>query len=95
MNWVVFFAVLLAPPVLTSLVVLCGGTHGKDSGVGMALVGGTAGGIICGGLLSRRIGKTAPAKFILGVVFAAALSVLCIGMSCFGCLASGYRLDLR
>jgi CDP-diglyceride synthetase len=93
-NWVVFLVVLLTPALLTILVVLSGG---RDSGAApaIAFLGGGIAGIICGAMLGRRLGRTTPLKIVLGLVFAMVLSVVCIGMSCFGCLASGFHLDFR
>jgi hypothetical protein len=93
-NWFLFFAVLLAPTLLTILCVKAGrATH--DLSVGTTLLGGPAAGIICGIMLGRRLGNRAESKVVLSLVFAAALSVCCVGMSFFGCLTSGYALDLR
>jgi hypothetical protein len=93
-NWLLFFAVLLAPTLLT-IVVVKTGKRSADAAVGVALLGGVASGITCGILLGRRVGKSAEARVGLSIVFALILCVVCIGINCFGCLAGGYKLDLR
>ena len=94
LNWLVFFAVLLAPPLLTILAVQVG-SNSNGLAVAIALLGGGLGGIISGAMLGRRLGKTTGTRMVLGLVFALALSVTCIGMSCFGCLAGGFKMDFR
>src|SRR5271169_3341166 len=90
-NWLIFFSVLLAPVLLTMLAVLSGAKNGNAS-PGIAFVGGGAAGIACGAMLGRKIGKTTPTRILFGVLFAVTLMVVCIGMSCLGCLASGFQL---
>ncbi len=93
-NWVLFFSVLLAPVLLTILVVLLGAKKGNAS-PGIAFFGGGVAGIVCGVMLGRQLGKTKPLRIILGILFAFIMIVVCIGMSCFGCLASGFQLHFN
>jgi hypothetical protein len=93
-NWILFFAVLLAPPLLTLLVVQ-GGRKAEGAAVAVALLVGGAAGLACGIMLGLGLGKTSANKVLLSVVFAGALSVACVGMSCCGCLAGGFHLDFR
>ncbi len=90
-HWLIFFSVLLAPVLLTILTVLLGAKNG-GAPAGIATIGGGVAGIICGAMLGRQVGSTRPLRIILGTVFAGILMVVCIGMSCFGCLASGFQL---
>ena len=90
-NWLAFWIVLLAPTVLTIGAVLAGSQKGDTAPV-IALIGGGISGIVCGALLGRRFGQTTGMKVLLGIVFAAVFVVVCIAMSCCGCLVSGYNL---
>jgi hypothetical protein len=93
-NWLLFFAVLLTPPLLTALIVQ-GGRQTEGLAVCSALLGGTLGGVAGGIMLGRRFGSTSQTRIGLGIVLAGVLSVVCIGLSCFGCLAGGFHLDFR
>jgi hypothetical protein len=92
-GWL-FVAVLLSPVLLTSLSVLLIDKKG-DTALAIAVLGGGLAGIIAGTMLGRHFGKTPPVKIGLSILFAAILGVVCISMSCFGCLVSGYHLDFR
>ncbi len=93
-NWLVFFAVLLAPVILSCI---AGGLDKPNGGVSpmLALVGGGAAGIVCGVMLGRRLGKTAGRKIFFGIVFSIVMAVVGIGLNCFGCLAGGYQMNLH
>lgn len=93
-NWPIFFIVLCAPAVLTILAVRINRT-GQDLAPFVACLGGVFSGIVCGAMLGRRIGSTTAIKIGLGFTFALMIIPVCIGMSCFGCLVSGFKLDLR
>jgi len=93
-RWPIFFCVLLAPVVLTIFAVLLG-TKDSDTPSAVTLFAGGVAGVVCGVILGRRLGKTTPMRIILSVLFAVIMIVVCIGMSCFGFLASGFRLNLR
>jgi hypothetical protein len=94
MNWWLFFAVLLAPPLVT-LLAARGGRDAEGAAIGIGLLGGGLGGIVCGAMLGWYLGKTAAGRITLGVVLAGVLAVVCVGMSCFGCFAGGFKLDFR
>lgn len=91
-NWLIFFAAMFVPTIITIISVQ---TKRQDSPPIVALVGGGVSGIICGAMLGRRFGRTRELKIVLGIVFAFVMGAACIGMNCFGCLASGFKLDLR
>ena len=91
-NWLVFFAALFVPTLLTIATILLGANHG-DAAPTVAGLGGIASGIVGGAMLGRRIGRTSAMKIALGILFTLVLGAACIGMNCFGCLASGYQLN--
>lgn len=94
LNWPIFFIVLCAPVVVTVIAVHFGRT-GQDAATAIAILGGALGGIICGAMLGRRIGTSAGMKIAMSFVFALMIIPVCVGMSCFGCLVSGFKLDFR
>ena len=93
-NWRLFLAALLTPAVATVLTVLLGAKSGDPAPV-VAFFGSAAAGIFCGIMLGRRLGKTTPTKIVLSLVFTLVLAVVCLGMSCGGCLASEYQLNFH
>ena len=93
-NWPLFFGILLAPVVLTMFSVLVGAKTGNFAPV-IAFFGGGISGIICGAMLARRLERAFATKIVLGIIFAFGIGVACIGMSCFGCLASGFNLNFH
>jgi uncharacterized membrane protein YfcA len=92
MNGWVFFAVMFAPTLATILLVQTGL---KDPPPVVGLFGGCTAGIICGVMLGRRLGRTRERRLLLCFLFAFMMGAVCIVMNCFGCLASGYKLDFR
>ena len=93
-NWLLFIAVMVSPVVLTSSLVLLGFTKGDLAPV-IGFFGGIVAGIICGIMLGIRMGKSPEIKILLSLIFVAVMVVACVGMSCFGCLASGYQLNFH
>lgn len=93
-NWFIFYAVLLAPALITMLTAMC--FHAPNQGVSaaMGLFGGGAAGIACGIMLGLRLGKTLPTRIVLGILFSFVLVVVCITLCCFGCQAGGYNLRI-
>jgi drug/metabolite transporter (DMT)-like permease len=91
-NWLIFFAAMFVPTVITILSVQTGS---KDTPPIVALLGSGVSGIICGAMLGRRFGRTPETKIALGVVFILVMGAACIAMNCFGCLAGGYKMDFR
>jgi hypothetical protein len=95
-NWWIFFAALLAPPLLTLIAAyLNKGQANEGVSPGIGLFGGAAGGIICGVLLALRTRKTTAAKVALAVLLSVALGIVCIMLSFFGCMVGGYVLKLE
>src|SRR6186997_2054235 len=84
-KWWLFVAVLLSPVFLTALSVWLFAKDG-DTAPSIAMLGGGLAGIISGTMLGRHLGKTPPVRIVLSILFALVLGVVCITMSCFGCM---------
>jgi hypothetical protein len=92
-NWKVFFGVLLAPVVVTSITaVILRGPHDNVSPF-IGLAGGGAAGIACGIMLAFRIGKTSETRVVLSILLAAVMAAVSVTMCCIGCNLSGYELS--
>ncbi|NOS70924.1 MAG: hypothetical protein HOP33_13460 [Verrucomicrobia bacterium] len=91
-NWLVFFAVLLAPTVVALL-----GAMGKIEplAVGSPLVGGGLAGIVCGIMLGRRVGRTSAARVLLGILFIGVFGCVSFILSFFGCLLGGFQMNMH
>ena len=95
-NLWVFFGTLLAPPLLTMLVVLLSGRQTNEQlSPFIAFFGGAGAGITCGVMLALRLGKSTGARLGLGVLFAGIFVVIGILLSFFGCMAAGYTFNPR
>jgi hypothetical protein len=94
LNLLVFYMILFAPVLLTIVAVQLM-PKSSDTAPVVAFIFGTASGVLCGILLGRRFGKSLESRIGLGILFSLIMVVVCVGMSCFGCLASGYQLDFR
>jgi len=92
LNWLVLLAQVFIPTIATIIVVQF---HGVDAAPFIAFFGGIGSGLVAGIMLGLRIGRTSATRFWLSCVFTVVLGTACIGMNCFGCLASGYKLDFR
>lgn len=94
MNWLVFFAVLLAPVVLTILAVRFSDAKGKaaENVVGISSI---ICGIISGTMLGYSVGKTTRSKLELSFLYAMLFAVLDVGMSTIGCCASGGDINIH
>src|SRR5437899_57579 len=88
--WGCVFATLLAP-VIASCISGALGSHNGPVAPLVALIGGGVAGIICGVMLGRRLGKSTGLKIFLGIILSLVMAIVCVGMSCFGCLAGGYQ----
>jgi hypothetical protein len=95
-HWLIFFVALLGPSVLTMLVAFLTREHsGGDAPVATAFIVGGLGGIASGVMLALRLGSTIGLRILLGLVFSGVLAVVCITLSCVGCLTGGYQLNLH
>jgi len=92
LNWLVLLAQLFIPTIATVIVVQF---HGVDAAPFMAFFGGIGSGLVAGIMLGLRIGRTTGTRVALSCVFTVVLGAACVGMNCFSCLASGYKLDFR
>jgi hypothetical protein len=93
-SWLLLFACLLGPAILTSLVALADRSS-KGPAPAVAVIAGLLGGIGCGIILGRRLGRTAGLQIVFGLILAGAGAVASITIATIGCLASGYHLDFR
>lgn len=95
-SWFIIFGALLAPPLLTLLTaLLCRGRSNEGVSPTVGLLGGGAGGIAFGIMLALRLGKTTSARVGMAIVFSVIFMVVCIMLSCFGCLVGGYQMRLE
>jgi hypothetical protein len=92
MHWGWFLLALFLPTVLT---VLAAQAKSQDVAPPLAVIGGGISGLVGGSLLAIRVGKTPEARIGLGIAFAIVLSVACVTMNCVGCLAGGYKFNVR
>jgi len=91
-NWLIFFVVLLAPPLLTMLSASLVGGRNEQVSPGIGLYGGGAAGIACGIMLCLRLGKTLLARVVLGILLSGVMMVVCIMLCFLGCNLGGYQL---
>jgi len=90
-----FFLLLLGPPVLTLLAAALGGDSEESASIPIGLLSGGAGGIACGILLGRRIGRTWLTKIMLGLMLVAVMAPVCIFLCFMGCTLGGWKLNIR
>lgn len=91
-NWLIFFAALLAPPVLTLFAAM---SKSDGAAVACPLIGGGIVGIICGIMLARRVGRTQGSRVLLGFVFTAVFGFLSFALGFVGCMMGGFKMDFR
>ena len=94
MNWLFFFGSLFGPLVVTILAVRINPVS-SDVAPGIALAGGGISAVLCGILLGRRIGRRPETRLWLSLLFILVMAVVCVGMNCFGCLATGYEFNVH
>jgi hypothetical protein len=91
LNWPVLLAQLFIPTVATIAAVQM---NKGEAAAFIAFFGGIGSGLTAGVMLGLHIGRTAGVRVALSLGFVVILGVACIAMNCFGCLASGYKLNL-
>jgi len=91
-NLLIFFIAMFAPTILTIIFVQAGQ---KDFPPGIAVIGGIVSGMICGIMLGKRFGRTTGTQVGLAVAFVVVLGIACVVMNCFGCLATGYKMNFH
>ena len=92
--WVWLLTFMLAPAAATSLSVLLGGAR-NEVAPGLSLIGGALGGMGAGVILGCRFGGSSAMKVVLGIIFGGVCAVASIVMAMFGCLATGFQLNLH
>jgi hypothetical protein len=93
-RWVLFIALLLGPALLTCLTVLIeSSSNGPAAPVG--LIAGGLGGMASGIVLGIWTGRSMALRAVLAIAFAAVCGVVSISLAMFGCLASGFNLNLH
>jgi hypothetical protein len=92
LNWFLFLLAIFLPTIATILAVQM---KSKDLAPAFAVLGGGLSGIAGGILLALRFGRTSGSRLALGLGMAVVVGLACITMNCFGCLASGYKLDFK
>ena len=92
LNWLVLLAQIFIPSIATIIAVQL---HWNDTAPFIAFFGGIGSGLVAGTMLGLRIGRTTGTRVALSCVFTVVLGAACIGMNCFGCLASGYKLNFH
>jgi hypothetical protein len=91
-RWGWFLLALFLPTLATIASVQF---KSQDAAPAIAVIGGGISGIVCGVLLALRLGKSPEARVGLGFAFVIVMSVACVTMNCFGCLASGFKLNIH
>ncbi|HEU5072403.1 MAG TPA: hypothetical protein VFV96_18535 [Verrucomicrobiae bacterium] len=91
-NWFLFFAVLLAPPVLTLLTAMAGW---QSFPVACPFVGGALAGLVCGIQLARRLGQTTNAVVLLSFAFFIVFGALSFALCFTGCLLGNYNFNVH
>ena len=94
-NWLFFFAVLLAPAVVTAFA-----AAGSSDGNGVAailavaspLVGGLIAGFICGMYLAQGIGRTSAERLRLSFLFVGVFGCVSFILSFFACRWGGFPI---
>jgi lipopolysaccharide export LptBFGC system permease protein LptF len=90
-KWWLFLAAMFAPLLLTILAVLLGAKRDNVSPM-IALIGGGIAGIVCGVMLGLQGGDTTTSRVFISILMALVMAVVCIGLSCFGCMTAGFQL---
>lgn len=90
--WGLVILALLFPALLS---LLGAATALGGLAVGGALLGSLASGLLNGFLLGRGLGKTTGFRIVLGVMFAFVFGGLSLTLAFFGCMAGGFKMDMR
>jgi len=89
-QWILILALLLGPAILALFAAMA---KLDILATASPLLGGGIGGIYCGTLLARRLGKTTSAKVLLGILFSGVFGCCIVGVGFFGCMLGGFHLD--
>lgn len=91
-NWLVFLAVIFVPTLATAAVAAA---NLKTLAVVFAIGGGGLSAAVTATLLARRFLKSHTARAGFGIILFGVFTVAFVTMNCFGCLASGYKFNMR
>ena len=90
-NWMAFNCLLFASLILLILTVLLI-PKSRNAPLIIILFGSGISGTLCGAMLGRKLGKTPTTRVVLSLVFALVMIVVCMGMTCLGCMFGGFKL---
>ena len=89
-GWWIFFAVLMAPTILTLLT-----AKSEDLWPVFTFAGSGVAGLYCGFWLAIRQCRTIPGKFLIGLILAVVFTVVSFALCCAGCTLGGAALNLH
>ena len=93
--WPVFFAVLLAPALVTMFSAMLDHAPNQSVSPVIGLFGGAAAGIACGIILGLRLGSTALERVVVTLLLCLIMAVVDITLSCLGCAVGGYNWKIH
>lgn len=89
-GWWIFFAVLMAPAVLTLLA-----AKSQDLWPVFTFAGSGVAGLYCGFWLAIRQCRTIPGKVLFGLILAVVFAVVSFALCCAGCTLGGASFNLH
>jgi hypothetical protein len=92
-NKLLFFSALLGPPILSMLSAML--ADHSDAPVFVGLLGSVLGGLICGMVLGRHVGKTSAGRVGLSFLFVILFVVVSFFMNFFGCAMGGFNMNIH
>ena len=91
MNWGKFFGILLAPAILSAVLIGVGVNFVAALGVVVALVGSVVVGVVCAVMLARHIIGPELTWVALAVVFSVVFIPVSLGLCFVGCGLAGAK----
>jgi ribosomal protein S27AE len=85
-GWLIFFAALFTPALLTFIVLATGAT--LDSGAGIAFIGSGMSAIVCGTFCALRSARSLAGRILLGILLFATFYGVCFALCFAGCTAA-------
>ncbi len=89
-GWWIFFAVLMAPALLTLLA-----AKSKDLWPIFTFAGSGVAGLYCGFWLAFRQCRTIPGKFLIGLILSVVFTVVSFALCCAGCTLGGASVSFH
>lgn len=89
-SWWLFFAVLMAPALLTLLT-----AKSEDLWPPFTFPASGLAGLFCGFWLAFRQCRTMPGKILLGLILAVVFTVVSVALSCAGCALGVASLNIH